>query len=137
MVLHDYKAGVEAYLAQSRRSWLLIETMRLTSSPFGRDILIAAARSVVSTIPNTLRPRTRNSRRARQDRIDAALQGARVELLAFPISLPVGKAGGLPVGFCLVGTAWSEPTLIRVAFGLEQRLALGRDAQSAWRSRVA
>ena len=52
------------------------------------------------------------------------------------ISLPVGKAGGLPVGLCLVGTAWSEPLLIRVAFALEQALALCSDMRPAWRSRV-
>ena len=52
------------------------------------------------------------------------------------ISLPVGKADGLPVGLCLVGTAWSEPLLIRIAFALEQALALYGDMRPAWRSRV-
>jgi amidase len=52
------------------------------------------------------------------------------------ISLPVGKASGLPVGLCLVGPAWSEPTLIRIAFALEQALALGDDLRPAWLSRV-
>jgi amidase len=52
------------------------------------------------------------------------------------VSLPVGKVSGLPVGLCLVGTAWSEPLLIRIAFALEQILALGGDLRPAWRSRV-
>ena len=52
------------------------------------------------------------------------------------ISLPVGKVGGLPVGLCLVGSAWSEPILIRVAFALEQRLALGSDLRPAWSSQA-
>jgi amidase len=52
------------------------------------------------------------------------------------ISLPVGKSEGLPVGLCLVGTAWDEPVLIRAAFALEQRLSLGIDMQPAWLSQV-
>ncbi|HKH87541.1 MAG TPA: amidase, partial [Acidimicrobiales bacterium] len=52
------------------------------------------------------------------------------------ISLPVGKVCGLPVGLLLVGTAWSEPTLIRIAFALEQALALGDDLRPAWRPQV-
>jgi amidase len=48
------------------------------------------------------------------------------------ISLPVGKAGGLPVGVCLVGTAWSEPTLVRIAFALEHALGLGDSMRPAW-----
>ena len=52
------------------------------------------------------------------------------------ISIPIGKAGGLPVGLCLVGTAWSEPVLIRIAFGIEQVLALGDSMRPAWLARV-
>ncbi len=52
------------------------------------------------------------------------------------ISIPIGKAGGLPVGLCLVGTAWSETLLIRIAFGIEQVLALGDGLRPAWLARV-
>jgi amidase len=36
------------------------------------------------------------------------------------ISVPVGYARGLPVGMSFIGTAWSEPTLIRLAYAYEQ-----------------
>jgi amidase len=35
------------------------------------------------------------------------------------ISVPVGYTHGLPVGMSLIG-AWSEPTLIRLAYSYEQ-----------------
>lgn len=36
------------------------------------------------------------------------------------IAVPVGYAFGLPVGMSLIGKAWSEPTLIRLAYAYEQ-----------------
>jgi len=38
------------------------------------------------------------------------------------ITLPAGWICGLPVGVSFIGTAWSEPTLIKLAYGLEQAL---------------
>lgn len=36
------------------------------------------------------------------------------------ITVPVGYSFGLPVGISFVGRAWSEPTLFKLAYGLEQ-----------------
>jgi amidase len=36
------------------------------------------------------------------------------------ISVPAGYAFGLPVGLMFTGRAWSEPTLIKLAFAYEQ-----------------
>jgi amidase len=36
------------------------------------------------------------------------------------ITLPMGQVAGLPVNLSLAGGAWSEPTLIRLAFAFEQ-----------------
>jgi amidase len=36
------------------------------------------------------------------------------------ITVPMGNVHGLPVGISFFGTAWSEPTLIEMAYGFEQ-----------------
>ena len=42
------------------------------------------------------------------------------------ITLPAGWVHGLPVGVSFIGTAWSEPALIKLACGLEQALKMRR-----------
>jgi len=42
------------------------------------------------------------------------------------ITLPAGWVFGLPVGISLIGKAWSEPELIRLAYGLEQAMGKRR-----------
>jgi amidase len=36
------------------------------------------------------------------------------------ISLPAGLVFGLPVGISFFGRAWSEPALLKIAYGFEQ-----------------
>jgi amidase len=36
------------------------------------------------------------------------------------ITVPIGEIHGLPIGLSFIGRAWSEPTLIRLAYALEQ-----------------
>ncbi|NTV82217.1 MAG: amidase, partial [Candidatus Aminicenantes bacterium] len=47
------------------------------------------------------------------------------------ITVPAGWVHGLPVGVSFIGTAWSEPTLIKLAYGLEQALKV-RKAPRQW-----
>jgi aspartyl-tRNA(Asn)/glutamyl-tRNA(Gln) amidotransferase subunit A len=47
------------------------------------------------------------------------------------LSLPVGTADGLPVGGQLVGPAWSEPRLVRIADALERALTAETSAASS------
>ena len=49
------------------------------------------------------------------------------------VTVPAGQVFGLPVGISFVGTAWSEPTLIRLAFSFEQA-TLHRSAPTFARS---
>ncbi|MGA3214506.1 MAG: amidase [Acidimicrobiales bacterium] len=178
VMLHEFKQGVEAYLAsrpaseaQPRNlSELIAFNLEHAAEElcfFGQDTLVAASAVGGLDDPAYLGARARNWQRARQDGIDAALTNANADALAFPtigpawcidhvngdshtragyqaiavagypaISLPVGKVSGLPVGLCLVGTAWSEPKLIRIAFALEQVLALGGELRPAWLPQV-
>jgi amidase len=36
------------------------------------------------------------------------------------ITVPAGEVAGLPVGISLIGTAWSEPRLVQLAYAFEQ-----------------
>ena len=178
VMLYEFKAGVETYLATRPptpgQPLTLSDVVAFNQDHaadelalFGQDIFISACAAGGVASPTYVEARARNWQRARRDGIDAALEHARLDVLAFPtmgpawcidhvngdshtragyqaaavagypaISLPVGKTGGLPVGLCLVGTAWSEPTLIRIAFALEHALALCGDMRPAWHSRA-
>ena len=178
VLLHEFKAGINAYLAtrpsapgQPRSLAELVEFNNNHFADelcfFGQDTLIAACAAGGLDDPVYLEARGRNWQRARRDGIDAALKSAGAEVLAVPtigpawcidhvngdshtragyqvaavagypaISIPIGKAEGLPVGLSLVGRAWSEPTRIRIAFALEQRLALGDSMRPNWLERV-
>src|SRR2546427_8858707 len=37
------------------------------------------------------------------------------------LTVPMGQIDGLPVGLLFMGTAWSEPKLIEMAYAYEQR----------------
>jgi amidase len=40
--------------------------------------------------------------------------------------VPAGFAHGLPVGLTFIGTAWSEPVLLRLAYAYERRSQVRR-----------
>ena len=45
------------------------------------------------------------------------------------ISVPAGFIAGLPVGISFFGRAWSEPTLLRIAYGFEQTIKARKPPQ--------
>jgi len=51
-------------------------------------------------------------------------------LAGYPlVSIPAGEVMGLPVGITLMGRAWSEPTLIKLAYAFEQASKARRPPQ--------
>lgn len=55
------------------------------------------------------------------DRLQGGSSAGPAAIAGYPdISVPMGFVGGLPVGISLFGRAWTEPTLLRVAYAYEQ-----------------
>ena len=55
------------------------------------------------------------------DRLDGGSSAGPAAIAGYPdISVPMGFVKGLPVGVSFFGRAWSEPTLIRIAYAFEQ-----------------
>ena len=55
------------------------------------------------------------------DRLEGGSSAGPAAIAGYPdISVPMGFVSGLPVGCSFFGRAWSEPTLLRVAYAFEQ-----------------
>jgi Asp-tRNA(Asn)/Glu-tRNA(Gln) amidotransferase A subunit family amidase len=54
------------------------------------------------------------------DRLDGGASAGPAAIAGYPdISVPMGFAGGLPVGISFFGRAWSEPVLLTIAYAFE------------------
>jgi amidase len=161
VLLHEFKAGLAAYLAEFAASAPIRnvadliafnERERARQMPhFGQEILVMAeARGGLDSA--VYRDALAKAQRAaREDGIDKALAEHRLDALIAPtggpawlidlvngdshsggftspaavagyphITVPMGEVSGLPVGLSFVGGAWSEPTLLRLAYAFEQ-----------------
>ncbi len=55
------------------------------------------------------------------DRLDGGSSAGPAAIAGYPdVSVPMGFVAGLPVGVSFFGRAWSEPTLLRIAYAYEQ-----------------
>jgi amidase len=55
------------------------------------------------------------------DRLDGGASAGPAAIAGYPdISVPMGVVSGLPVGVSFFGRAWSEPTLLKIAYAYEQ-----------------
>jgi amidase len=57
----------------------------------------------------------------RGDRFDGGDSAGTAAIAGYPdVTVPMGLVAGLPVGVSFFGRAWSEPTLLKIAYGYEQ-----------------
>jgi amidase len=55
------------------------------------------------------------------DRFDGGFSASPAAIAGYPdITVPMGNVSGLPVGISFFGRAWSEPTLLKIAYAYEQ-----------------
>ena len=57
----------------------------------------------------------------KRNRLTSSTHGTPAAVAGYPhVTVPMGFYRGLPIGLSFIGTAWSEPTLIRLAYAFEQ-----------------
>ncbi|MGD8729424.1 MAG: amidase family protein, partial [Gemmatimonadota bacterium] len=55
------------------------------------------------------------------DRFEGPYSASPAAIAGYPsVTVPMGDVAGLPVGLSFIGTAWSEPVLLRLAYAYEQ-----------------
>jgi amidase len=161
ILLHEFKAGLNAYLARrgpAARVHSLRELIAFNEREAARELqyfgqeLFQQAERTTGTGATQYRTALATCRTAsRTQGIDAVLEKDRLDALVAPtgapawktdlargdsflgssaapaaiagypsITVPAGFIDGLPVGVSFIGTAWSEPRLIALAYAYEQ-----------------
>jgi amidase len=161
ILLHEFKAGLNAYLA-ARGPGIAVHTLDdliafndresgREQPYFGQELFIQAQKTQGLNTPAYQSAVATCRRLAREQGIDAVLQQYRLDALVAPtgspawktdlangdtfsgssaapaaiagypsVTVPAGFVDGLPVGISFIGTAWSEPRLIALAYAYEQ-----------------
>ncbi len=146
VLLYEFKAALNAYLAgcgPTAPVRSLGEIVAFNNAhpeatlKYGQTLLAGAeATSGTLTEPEYLLDRLKDLRLSRTEGIDACLKEHRLDAIVMPgtwgvwlgaragypsINVPAGyTSDGRPMGITLTGAAWSEPTLIRLAYAFEQ-----------------
>ncbi len=150
VMFYEFKSALNAYLASLPpgapvRSLADIVAFNRAHSRrclrFGQAMLVRAERLTSGSLlePEYIEARARDLRLCRTHGLDAVLDTNRLDAVLFPgaqgcaiaaragypsVIVPAGfwesPRGRAPYGVTLTGPAWSEPTLIKLAYGLEQ-----------------
>lgn len=106
--------GDAAYLAARAEA-------RRLAGPEGIDAALQAQRLDALVVPTTGPAWRTDPVHGDGDAFPGAGYGA-AAVAGYPsLSVPMGGSDGLPLGLLFVGTAWSEPRLIELAYAYEQR----------------
>ncbi|GAA4853890.1 amidase family protein [Paenibacillus vulneris] len=144
--LHDFKADINAYLSKlpphlpvhSLKELIAFNEAHAEQAlKYGQKILIASEKTSGSLKePQYIRDRLNDIRLSRTEGIDRTMREHHLDALLFPETLGdtiAAKAGypslavpagylkdGRPYGIMFVGTAFTEPVLIKLAYAFEQ-----------------
>jgi amidase len=145
VMLYEFRRDLNRYLAalgaaapvKSLRELIRFnETRPREMLRHGQVRLLAAQAATGVKAPTYVLGRAEDLRRSRTDGIDPLMERERLDALVFPtwtgaaigakagypsIIVPAGYTSeGAPVGLTFLGRAWSEPTLLRLAYAFEQ-----------------
>ncbi len=146
VLLYEFKPNLNAYLARTSCHapvHSLADVIDFNNGDsearlrYGQSVLIASeATSGTLTESEYIRARLENLLHCREQGVDAALTRDRLDALVFPgnigcgvaakagypsVTVPAGyTAAGRPVGLTFTGTAFSEHSLIKLAYAFEQ-----------------
>jgi amidase len=146
VLLYEFKRDLGNYLKRLEPKFprSLLEVIRLneahpkTYARYGQTLMLAAQATGGLQTEVYIKTRADDLRLSRQKGIDATLKQHKLDALVMPmywgaqigakagyptITVPVGYAeSGQPIGISLLGAAWSEGKLIRMAYALEQAM---------------
>jgi amidase len=156
VMLYEFKRDLNRYLAglgkaapvASLKALIRFNEARPAEMLRHGQILLLAAQSTNGIrTPTYTRSRAEDLRLSRTDGLDPLFAGERLDALVFAqwtgaaigakagypsIAVPAGyTAEGTPVGLTFLGPAWSEPTLVRLAYAFEQATRHRRPPASA------
>jgi amidase len=144
VLLYEFKRDLNKYLRTLAPEFprSLLEVIRYNENNhkkmlrYGQTLLLAAQSTSGVNADIYKFTRAEDLRLSRQRGIDATLKKHKLDALVMPmywgaqigakagypsVCVPAGYASdGNPVGITFMGTAWSEPTLIRAAYAFEQ-----------------
>lgn len=151
VLLHEFKSALNRYLSSlgpDAPVRTLADLIRFHNEhpketlKYGQTLLLRAELETSGTLtePAYLLDRMRTWQESREDGIDRVLQEHRLDALLCPgvtnipaaagypaIMVPAGfRQDGHPFGVSFVGTAYSEPALIRIAYAFEQAYPMRR-----------